>query len=655
MAVVPMQKVRLLVHSTDVDAALDIIQRVGAIEFYPTRQSSDTVAPELQYPHAQLLPRIQHTVHFLAPYAPKIGLWQTLREGSRIEITEKMVAEQLANTDVVMAVVEDLERLQVEFAETEEKIRHLEEQHDLLAEWKNLPIRLADLKTKRTVTLLVKGHQATENHPLKMIIARLCEEQQIPHIITEVSTETVALTLANDPLVLTKATGALESVDAEVIAPPEGTETAEVELAATSDRLAKARRDFALLVDQAEHFAITHYKSLRVAVEVLSWQHERYVVLGSGGTTKYTISMDGWLKRDERALLESEFERLGIAAGFGTLEVKEGEEPPVEIRNSPVVQPFEAVTRLYGMPGYTDLDPTVFLAGFFFLFFGLSLTDVGYGLFLMVASVIILLFFKVTKQTRLFAKLLLFVGFATVLIGALFGGYFGISPDLLPESLRRLQMFDPIGDPLPVFYLALSLGVLQVVAGLMIKIYSEYKNGRLIDGILDQGPWLFLFALGILYTLQMVGYVDILSTQQIINLSYVGVAMVAIASGRHGAGILGKMQSAAAALYSSIGYFSDILSYSRLLALGLATTALAFAVNLIASMIFNKESIITWIFAGLVLLVGHIFTLAVNTLGAFIHSARLQFVEFFGKFIVGTGREFKPLVRTQKHVIVIDE
>ncbi|MCA9362353.1 V-type ATP synthase subunit I, partial [Candidatus Kaiserbacteria bacterium] len=109
------------------------------------------------------------------------------------------------------------------------------------------------------------------------------------------------------------------------------------------------------------------------------------------------------------------------------------------------------------------------------------------------------------------------------------------------------------------------------------------------------------------------------------------------------------------ALYGSIGYFSDILSYSRLLALGLATTALAFAVNLIASMIFDKESIITWIFAGLVLLIGHVFTLAVNTLGAFIHSARLQFVEFFGKFIVGTGREFKPLMRSERHVIVVDD
>jgi V/A-type H+-transporting ATPase subunit I len=135
----------------------------------------------------------------------------------------------------------------------------------------------------------------------------------------------------------------------------------------------------------------------------------------------------------------------------------------------------------------------------------------------------------------------------------------------------------------------------------------------------------------------------------------VGAVLVAVTSGRNGSGLLGKVQSAAAGLYSSIGYFSDILSYSRLLALGLATTALAFAVNLIAGMIFNSESFITWILAGLVLLVGHVFTLAVNTLGAFIHSARLQFVEFFGKFIVGTGRQFEPLSRQERHVRVVED
>ncbi len=193
------------------------------------------------------------------------------------------------------------------------------------------------------------------------------------------------------------------------------------------------------------------------------------------------------------------------------------------------------------------------------------------------------------------------------------------------------------------------------MAGLIIKIYSDYKQGRIVDGVLDQGPWLFMFVIGILYLAVVTGYTSILSTGQIINLAYVGIAMIILSSGRKGQGVLGKVQSAAGALYSSIGYFSDILSYSRLLALGLATTALAFAVNLIAEIVSGSVPYLGPILGFIVLLIGHLFTLAVNTLGAFIHSARLQFVEFFGKFIEGTGKEFSPLSRTEKYVTIQDE
>jgi len=163
-----------------------------------------------------------------------------------------------------------------------------------------------------------------------------------------------------------------------------------------------------------------------------------------------------------------------------------------------------------------------------------------------------------------------------------------------------------------------------------------------------------VFCVAIAYLGVFTGYIDFATTDQLINLIYVGLVAVVLASGRKGQTILEKVQSAALSLYASIGYFSDILSYSRLLALGLATTALAFAVNLIAEIV-SGTPYVGPVLAIVVLVIGHLFTLAVNTLGAFIHSARLQFVEFFGKFIAGTGREFKPLKRTALHVVVSDD
>jgi len=651
MSVVPMQKVRVAVHQSDVDALMLILQRARAMEFHTT-EIADTQGAELVFPQAELFARVHHAVAFLKPYEPKRSLWRSLRDGSQTAVTEIQLRKMMNDTDVIESVVKDLETLQVEFAETNELVRDQQEQHALLLEWKALPLRLSDLKTQATYTLLLKSNSAAGD--LAQALKSKLTETDWTAAVTTVDNTHVALTVLNsvggeELLKLVESTGAFVS------AVPEGSETPEVEFIAVSEKLAKTNGQLGLLYDQAEHFAITHYKNLRNANEMLTWEKERYQSVEQGVSTAHTLVFDGWLNQMKRESVEKEIQSQNLAAVVSEVEPKEGEQPPVDIINSPLVQPFEAVTRLYGMPGYRDLDPTVYLAGFFFLFFGLSLTDVGYGLFLMVASVAVLTLFKVSAAIRMFAKLLLFVGFSTVLVGLLFGGYLGFDPALLPAPLQALQLFDPIGNPLPVFYLALGLGVLQVMAGLVIKIYSDYKQGKLLNGVLDQGPWLFMFILGIMYLAVSIEYTAILSTGQIINLSYVGIAMIILSSGRKGDTVFQKVQSAAGALYSSIGYFSDILSYSRLLALGLATTALAFAVNLIAEIVSGSVPYLGPILGFIVLLVGHLFTLAVNTLGAFIHSARLQFVEFFGKFIEGTGKEFSPLSRTEKFVTIQDE
>lgn len=648
-----MQKVRLLVHHTDVDTALDIIQRSGALEFRET-DMGDKVAPAIGAKNAHLLARVQHAIHFLEPYEHKVGLWKALREGTRTALTEEEVAKKLSDTDAVEAVVTDLESLQVEFAEVNEKIRNIEEQYNLLNDWKELPIKISNLNTKTTATLLVRGHQATEKNPLADILADLVTVNEIPNIITAVSAQSVAVTLSNEEVIVSRFKVLLETVDAEIVKAPVGIETPDVEFIAVSEQLVTVKSELALLLDQAEHFAMSYINSLRVAAEILLWQNERNIVIETANATKYTIVFDGWLNQMKQAEIEQEFTDKGIAAVFSKLELIEGEEPPVDIVNSPFVEPFEAVTRLYGMPGYRDLDPTVFLAAFFFLFFGLSLTDVGYGMSLVVAAVFILTMTKATRATRVFAKLLLYIGIATVIVGAIFGGYFGVSMELMPAWLQALQLFDPIGNPLPVFYLALALGVFQVMVGMALKIYSEARNKRLMDGIMDQGPWLFLFGLGILYVLVSINYTSIISVDQIGNLSLVGAAMIFIAGARNEGGIVSRLISGLAGLYAGVAHFSDILSYSRLLALGLATSALAYAVNLIASMLYEVPYV-GFVLAAAVLIVGHLFTLAINTLGAFVHSARLQFVEFFGKFITGTGKEFNPLRRKKKYITIGDD
>ena len=657
MAVVPMQKVQLITHRADAEAALKCVQRMGAMQFLTAQThdgaSNNSNATTAIFPYADLLPRVQHAVVFLQPYAAHKSLWQTLRDGTRHELTETQLAHFLREIDVVADVVTDLERLQVEFADATEVVRSLEEQYVALEAWQALPFNLSQLQTTTTSTKLIHTTTAVEGEPLAPRLEAALAAADVVAVVTPVSSHAAAVTVQHSEVATIET--CVTSLQAEIVAPPAGTATPAVEFVRVSDELAKARGAVALLHDQAEHFAITYLKKLQIASETLAWQRDRFTTLQAGASSAYTVQLTGWLNANKRVALETMFAREYLAATFAELPVEPTDEPPVEIENSPLVQPFEAVTRLYGMPGYRDLDPTVFLAGFFFLFFGLSLTDVGYGLVLMALSAGILFFTKVAKPLKLMAKLLLMVGFATVLVGLLFGGYLGIDPSLLPASLQALQLFDPIGNPLPVFYLALGLGVVQVMTGMVLKIVSESRNGRLLDGVLDQGPWLLVFSLAILYLATTLEYVAFIAPAQIINLLYVGFVLIVVSSGRKGETLLGKVQSSAASLYDSIGYFSDILSYSRLLALGLATTALAFAVNLIADIVREAVPYVGIVFAVLILIVGHLFTLAVNTLGAFIHSARLQFVEFFGKFIAGTGKEFTPLARSETYITISDD
>lgn len=653
MAVVPMHKVQLLVHQSDADAALGVVQRFGAMEFRESDISANE-APHTHFLHAGLLPRTEHVVHFLSEYEQKPGLLKALREGTQTELSEADVAKVMVDTESIEAIVQDIEKLQVEHAEKTNAVRLLQERHEWLLKWKALPFKLSEFETKTTKTKLVERNpSANAEKSLVKQMEDALQEAGFSYILTEVTPSLATITVPKELSDHALQT-ALDQVDSELVEPVKGSETPEVELTATAEELAAAKGEVALALDQAEFFAKEHLSRLRIAAEILGWARDRYSVLGQAKTTTRTVLFTGWLNATCRKDIETAFAEKNIAATLIDIEPEEGEEPPVEIKNNAFIQPFEAVTRLYGMPGYKDLDPTLFLAGFFFLFFGLSLTDVGYGLSLVAVSLFILFACKVTKGMRSMAWLLLYIGGATVLIGALFGGYLGVDPSMLPAPLQAIQLFDPIGNPLPVFYLALSLGVFQVMVGMMLKIYSHARNGELLDGVLDQGPWLLMFGIGILYVLTSVGWTNIVPADAIGNLALVAVFLIVVTSGRHGEGVVGKIISAAAGLYAGVGYFSDILSYSRLLALGLATSALAYAVNLIAGMVIGVPYV-GIILAAAILIVGHLFTLIINTLGAFVHSARLQFVEFFGKFIAGTGKDFAPLHRKNEYVTIRDD
>ena len=665
MSVVPMKKVRILTHRDEVSSVLETTQKFGAMEFHQVGEIAEIDRIEVK-PEAgtgAILTRLAQAVSFLSNYEAKKGTLAKLKEGTLIELTEAELKTKSSEVDLEIAsVLDESEAVHADLVAINEKLRNINEAIDTFSKWKALSIPLSSLNTKYTATYLLQIKDIASNSKLKSGISLQeqltsslqltdLKDYEVENVDTGLASITVYKTSDSHQIV----SEVLKNIGAEFVQLPTGNGTVAEEIAVLNEQVKALEVEKATVESKATNLTNKHLSNLRVAHDVYVWKNDCQETLKSATATKRVVVFEGWCDANELENLRSGFKQDGLTCEMEEITPAQGEEPPVELKNNSLVQPFEIITRLYGLPTHKDLDPTPFLAGFFFLFFGLSLTDVGYGVFLMAVALLVLFYFKVSSTVKLFGKLLFLMGLSSALVGVVFGGYLGIDASKLPDLLQKLQQFDPIGNPLPVFYLALALGVVQVMFGMMLKIYSDARNNQLLNGVLDQGPWLLLFASLILYGVAGAGYVGDMTSEAVLPLIYISLVVVVVASGRNGKGIFGKIQMSLLSLYNSIGYFSDILSYSRLLALGLATSALAFAVNLIADIVKEMIPYVGAIFAILILVVGHLFTLVVNTLGAFIHSARLQFVEFFGKFISGTGRTFKPLNRKESYVTIVKD
>jgi V/A-type H+-transporting ATPase subunit I len=320
----------------------------------------------------------------------------------------------------------------------------------------------------------------------------------------------------------------------------------------------------------------------------------------------------------------------------------------VYLSNIAPVRPFEMVTDLYGRPKPGESDPTPFFAFFFALFFGICLTDAGYGVVLIVISLLFLKLLHLGPTTRKLFRMMVIAGGFTVVVGVLTGGFFGLSVELSTELARlrqSLMILDPM-DPNQMFYFfyfSLGLGYLHLLIGYTIGFFEALKQKDRKTAFFRKLPWVLVMLLAPLAVgLPMLGASGDWAWYAVIA---VGLYVIAFSGVGDDSG-LPRLGAGFFNLYTGFsGLFSDILSYARLFAMGLATAVIAQVVD---TMAFDSN-IIGMI---LILIVGHTFNIAMNSLGGFIHTARLQFVEYFGKFYTGGGRTFVPYARSMEHTVL---
>jgi len=371
--------------------------------------------------------------------------------------------------------------------------------------------------------------------------------------------------------------------------------------------------------------------------------------------TDRVVILSGWVPEESEERVSAVLEKYACAYEFS--EPAPDEVPPVHLKNNRFAENFEWVLGMYSYPAYGRFDPTMIMSIFYFIIFGIMFADAGYGLILILACFGGVKLLKPGKGMERFLKMFGYCGISCVIFGVLFGAYFGDLPLAIMKNMMGLAedqlpnlallgsaapnvaiLFDPLQNPMGFLVVSLGIGAVHLIAGMAVKFVILCKEGHALDAIFDIGFYWLLFAgVGLIFLLPTVG----------IWTTVAAAALIVLTHGRAEKNIVMKVLKGLLGLYDLISYVSDLLSYSRILALGLAAGVIAQVVNILGTM--GGPTVVGFIALVVAFVIGHLLNIAINVLGTFVHTSRLQYIEFFNKFYEDGGVPFEPAVPSDKY------
>lgn len=403
-------------------------------------------------------------------------------------------------------------------------------------------------------------------------------------------------------------------------------EIEEKRLEEEAKRLSKNKADFELLYD--------YYLNADAKLEAM----QRLLNTGRLFVLQGYVPHD--MSHELKAALEEEY-----AVAIDILPVPKDEDHPILLKNNRMVRPYEAVVEMFSLPSVSqDVDPTPVMAPFYAFFFGIMLSDAGYGLLLLILSAVLVYKVKVEGNMRRMCLMFMQGSVAAIIFGVLFGSFFGNMLTEVSGGAINFPMlwFDPVKDPVTLMLASIVFGAVHLFAGLGVKFYNLWRLGKPYEAIVETIPW-FLIIVGL--TLFGLNY----SVGQ--YMAIVGAIMIVFFSAKGVRNPIKRVFSGLGTLYGIASYLGDLLSYTRILALTLATSVIALVVNMLSSLM--GRSLVGIVFMIVILVFGHALNLALSGLSAYVHTTRLQYVEYFGKFYEGGGAPFQPLALKTKYTKII--
>jgi V/A-type H+-transporting ATPase subunit I len=633
MSVAEVQKVHIVAYSDLKKTFIDSLQEEGVLQI----EMADSERLGLSTPFDETT-SIEHQLHRLSHVLDFLSHWEEKGLGEKLFAAKPQVSKEGRENILLqdfLPLLDQVENCEKEKNDIDSHLRFLEKEEEFLQSLQNLRLPLESV-ADTDATEVVLGVMPLASY--KELSAETADEAFWSHIISQ-GKRNVHLLLVYlksqkekyrqilkdknfDPLYFTETMLEKAGDQGDVKAV----------IRALAEEKAEAEKKRVSLDSKGKELASSREKLMQIHDVLLNERKQRMSSRNLGETDK-AFFLEGWIKTADIPRLEAKLMPFAELVQCYFRPPLPDEDPPIILENPKIGKPFEIITKLYGLPQRGSVDPTLYLAPFFFLFVGLTVSEAGYGLLVALSSFLYLKIAKPRGGLRQFLTLMALLGLATVILGTLVGGWFGF-------PIRQLMILDPLQDPVSFLILSLALGFIQVWFGTFINMISGIKSKDYLRAIFVQGGWLILLPSLVLYALMKHSVWGILALA-----GAAGIVFFGAPSRNPFARFFGGLYS----LYDISRYLADVLSYSRLLALGLATSVIAMVVNTLCQTALDIPWV-GWLFAALIFVGGHLFNLGISFLGGFVHSMRLQFVEFFSKFFKSGGKPFKPFALESKYV-----
>ena len=589
----------------------------------------------------ELIDKLNTCIVDLKPFAKKKGMF-----AHREEITY----DELTDDDVLLETIkiyDKVENINAELIKDSSQKRELSFEKAQLEPWTELDAAPKDLKTD---TCSAMYYVLPEKSQLEDVEAEMLAEK-VPAVLRKVSEERgykyfISIHRKSDEAKIKEVIARFAAKECDL---SHIENSIAEEITVINEKILSVEKNIEELNQNKIKIAVElpklqqAYDAVNVRLNCLKGQEDLF-------STEKTNIITGWIPEKEIETLNKNLEKYNCYCKFEA--PKKNEEFPVLLKNNKVVAPFSAITEMYSSPDSRSMDSNWAIAFFFFLFFGMMLSDAGYGLVLFVGGFIGAKKLDLAEGSKRMFKMLGYCGISTMIWGFLYGSFFGdsitkVADTFFGADVQLPMLIDPLNNPMLVLGMSCAFGVIHLFVGMGLKAYLMIRRGHLWGAIFDVGLWyMVLIGLPLLLVPGIGGTIGKV-------LSIVGAIGLVLTQGREKPTIVGKITSGVMSLYDITGYFSDVLSYSRILALGLATGVVASVVNIMGTM--SGGGIIGMIAFLVIFIAGHVLNLGINALGAYVHSARLQYVEFFGKYYESGGKKFEPLRIKTKYTKVAKE